>query len=181
MKPMALAMAVEIGKKNPAIVQAAIDFRDVINSAGGKYLTLVTALREAKLLRKEATLLLLGLGFTKGRASELNTLSTVKDEVWAKYSAGAVGFRAALQLEAGKEESSPGGTQEEGEESETPLPSKPRTKKIHDVAEGVKGHLNKAAAAFKRPLKGGVQTEYAYAYQLEGVNYYFAITASPKS
>lgn len=173
LKPMALQMAVTLGEKHPDIVAAVGEFKAAFNVAGDKYITVVSRIRQKKMLRKEATLLLLGLGVHKGRASELITLSAVGDDVWAKYTAQTIGFRAALQLGTGK--SSPGGTPAK--------PVKPATPplKIHDVQAEVKKALATVCATFKRPLKNGEKTEWAYAHTHDGVNYYFAITTSPKS
>lgn len=176
-----LAYAVQLGEKHPAIVKAAIEFQDVYNRAGEKFFGFASALREAKLLKKEATLLLLGLGLSKSRTSEMIKLSSVSDEVWAKYSAKAVGFRAALALEDGK--SSTGGTEEDGEEGEGTTTRKNEKKaplKIHDIPEKSRVAFLDACKAFSRPLKGGKPTEYALACTHDGVNFYIALSVSAK-
>jgi len=93
--------ACTLGQKNPAVVMAVTDLKESLGRAGEKYFLVVCALRDAKLVGKEATLLLLALGFSKQKASDLKKASNMSDAVWAKYSAKAVGFRAALELEDG--------------------------------------------------------------------------------
>lgn len=168
-------MAIKLGEQHPQIVTAVSELKTAYTETGQKYIKLATFLRQAKLLKKEGTLLLLGLGLTKGRASELLTLSAVGDEVWEKYTLNQVGFRAALQLDKPQVPT--------GEQTTIPEVEKPKkeTVKIYDVPNEVKTALREVPMHFKRPLKGGKKTEYAYAHTFEGVNYYFAITASAKA
>jgi len=180
MKPMALQMAIQIGEKNPAIVTAAQELRTAYAATGGKYITLAKALREAKLLRKEGTLLLLGLGLTKGRASELLDLSAVGDATWAKYISAEIGFRAALKLENGPEVP-PGEQSDEGETDATSGDKKKKKKvKIHDLTEQNKKAAHAFLTSFDRPLKNGKKTEWAYAVVIDGTKFYMALTADLK-
>lgn len=181
MSPVALALAVEVGKKHPAIVASVVELRSAITQAGEKYYTVLHALRSAKLQKKEATAVLLGLGLTKGRASELNKLSACSDEVWAKYSSKAVGFRAALALENGETdgESSPGGT---GEETEAP--AKRKKHKIHSVPKPLQSYLiefgNKwldKDSTLPDATKSGKRTEYGFTVESNGKTLYFSIFA----
>jgi len=169
LKPATLSLAVIVGQKNPAIVEAAVAFRQVFAEAGTKYLNLATALRTAKLPKKEGTALLRALGLTKGRASELLSLSAVSDEVWAKYTANTIGFRAALQLENGPSKENPAevppgehpaesGGEDSGEEGPQP------TKKLvfHELPQSVKDAINDAVAIWANPVKNKKPTDYAF-------------------
>jgi len=172
-----LALAVLVARKNPQIVAEGLAFREAYNRAGERYFGMCNALRSAKLVKKEGTALLLGLGFSKSRASEVIRLSSVSDAIWAKYSAGSVGFKAALELDAPQEESSAGGTEAEGDAKK---PAKAAVK-IHDLPKEVHVAFTEACALIARPLKKGAKTEWAYACRTpDGVNFYLAITASPK-
>lgn len=182
LKPMALQMAIQIGSKNPDIVKAALDFREAYGRAGEKFFAVASSLRSAKLVGKEATLLMLGLGFSKSRTSEMIRLSSVSDAIWNQYSAQKVGFRVALALDKPKDtpretSSSTGGT--EGEEGQNNS-STPAQVKLHDLPEKAKAPFLAALKAWSRPLKDGTKTEYTLQAEIDGVKFYVAITASPK-
>lgn len=184
MSAIQLALAGKLAQEYPAIVKAAEDFRDHYVRTGEKYFTLCKTVRDSKLAKKAATALLLGLGFPKSRASEIITVSAVSDELWAKYSAQSVGFKATLKLANPKPEVPPSEQATQGGETETETETAPAPRakpvKIHDITdENVKAALREVVTVFNRPLKGGEKTEWAYAHRLDGVNYYFAITASP--
>jgi len=180
MKPQALQAAITIGEKHPEIVKAALEFHEAYGRAGEKFFGMASTLRAAKLVGKEATLLMLGLGFSKSRASEMLRLSSVSDEIWAKYSAKTVGFRAALALDNGTEtESSTGGTTETGAENErqsnivkaVPAP----------LSEEIKAGLSTLLKSIKRPLKGGKPTDYDAEFYIDSVKFVVIIQASKKS
>lgn len=153
LKPKALQQAIKLGEKHPEIVRAASDLRSAYHEAGTKYLNLATQLRVAKLPKKEGTLLLLGLGLTKGRTSEILSLSAVGDDVWNQYTANTVGFRAALQLENGKKV--PPGE-----------PKKPReVAKVHKLPKEVASALADLLAKANLPMKNGKRTEYGFTYE----------------
>lgn len=177
-KGATLALAIQVGERHPQIVQAAIDFKKSFAESGEKYYQLLHTLRHAKLPKKEATALLLGLGFPKGRASELNKLSSAKDEVWAKYSGKAISFRAALALEDGKPEKG------EGSGNEGDKPSGKKKAKIHALPKPMQIAFAGAAepwlskdSTLPKPMKSGNRTEYGFTYEANGVTLYFQIFA----
>jgi len=176
-----LALAIQVGEKNPKIVNAAHEFKVAVGTTGEKYLKLLHALREAKLQKKEATALLLGLGFNKGRASELNKLSTAKQEVWDQYAAKGISFRAALALEDGKE---PKGTGSDSGNEGGPAKKKEKTK-IHPAPKWIQLSLADVAAAWLEKeggsiLKAGARTEYGFTYEAHNRTLYFQVFADRK-
>lgn len=177
LKGAGLTLAIQTGEKHPEIVQAAIEFKASVGLAGEKYYHLLHALRNAKLQKKEATALLLGLGFNKGRASELNKLSTCKQEVWDKYSGKAISFRAALALEDGKPVKGP----DSGNEGDKPSKKKA---KIHALPKPVQAALVTALepwlakdSTLPAPTKSGNRTEYGFTYEANGRTLYLQIFA----
>jgi len=184
LKQEQLAFAIKLGEKFPAVVSAATEMRasfavvdGAMREAGQKYFGLCSALRVTKMNRRESALLLKGLGFIKSRVSEILRVSEVSDAIWSQYSAKTIGFKAALALDAGK--SSAGGTDGEGAEEEAAKVSAKKAKtKIHEVPASIKNALSALCTEFKRPLKGGNNTEYAAAFVKDGVRYYFAISTS---
>lgn len=177
LKGVALTLAIQTGEKHPEIVQAAVEFKASVGIAGEKYYHLLHALRHAKLQKKEATALLLGLGFNKGRASELNKLSTCKQEVWDKYSGKAISFRAALALEDGKPVKGP----DSGNEGSKPTKKK---NKIHTLPKPVQSALVGALepwlakdSTLPAPTKSGQRTEYGFTYEANGRTLYLQIFA----
>jgi len=158
MNEITVKAAVDIAAKHPSIVKAAVEFREAYGRAGEKFFGIASTLREAKLVKKEATMLLHALGFSASRTSEMIKLSSVSDEIWSKYSAQSVGFRAALQLqnESG-DESSTGGKPDK----------KPKAKhKVHpimkEVAEALADILNDSSV----PMLDGKRTEYGHTIEL---------------
>jgi len=178
MKPMALQLAIQLGQKHPAIVQAVVEFRDAYGRAGEKYFGMASSLREAKLQKKESTALLLGLGLSKSRVSEIIRVSSVSDAIWNQYSAKSIGFKAAMQLEAG--ESSDGGT-DDSEDKTDKKKADTKALKIYDVPEFIRLELAQMARGWPRPLKNGKTTEYVFRYQEnpKAIAFYFAISAIP--
>lgn len=174
---MGLALAIEVGRKNPAIVQAVTEFREQYGRLGEKYFGMCKAVREAKLARKESTALLLGLGLAKSRVSEILSVSEVSQVVWDKYDQKQIGFKAALKSQSIEQPAAEKGAEE------VP-PSEPEAKKerviIRELAEANKARALDFLRAFERPLAEGKTTEYAVAAVFGGVKYYMQLTASPK-
>lgn len=181
LKGATLQLALQTGAKHPEIVQSVVEFRSAIATAGEKYYHILHALRAAKLPKKEATALLLGLGFNKARASELNRVSAIKDEVWQKYSEKSIGFKAALGYgEAESDESSDVGTTGDG----TAEPSKRTKAKIHSLPKPVAKALHEAMlpwldkdSTLPRPNKSDKRTEYGFTIEKDGRTLYFQIFA----
>jgi len=172
-----LAYAIELGKKHPEIVNAVVEMKDALGKAGEKFFSVASALRSAKLVGKEASMLLYGLGFSKQRVSDMKALSSVSDEVWTKYSASQIGFRAALALEAGPtggtEGESEGGVEGDGDEQK---PKKAKHK-VHAMPKDAAQYLN-GLATLKLSMKGGQRTEYGHTVELpDGKFYYVSIFA----
>jgi len=171
MNDITLNAAAIVASKNPAIVKAAVEFREAYGRAGEKFFGIATELRNAKLVKKEATMLLHALGFSPSRTSEMIRLSSVSDEIWAKYSAQTIGFRAALELEAGPEEEGA-----EGENSTGGKKPRKERAKIHSVPKDIAAYLT-ALPPWNRPLKGGARTEYGFTVERDGQTFYFQIFA----
>lgn len=168
MKPAALQLAIATGAKHPEIVHSVVELASAMQNAGEKYYRVLHVLRAAKLQKKEVTALLLGLGIHKSRASQLNALSSCKDEVWKKYSEKAIGFRAALELENG----------EEPKPSDSDESKKKRVKaKIHPVPKPIQTALAEAVAGWEKPNKAGKRTEYGFTVERDGITLYFQIFA----
>lgn len=176
LKPMALAMAIQIGEKHPEIVKAAVEFKDAYGRAGEKFFGMASTLRAAKLVGKEATLLMLALGFSKSRASEMLRLSSVSDAIWNQYSAKQVGFRAALQLDRPKVPpvEPTGETKGESEESGKTENSRQSNVVVAVEAEFTDADKEKFLAVMRlmvKPLKKGKPTDYQLAMVHDGVKY----------
>lgn len=181
MSPIGLALAIEVGKRNPEIIQAVHEFREQYGRLGEKYFGMCKAVRTAKLVRKESTALLLGLGLSKSRVSEILTVAEVSDEVWNRYDQKQIGFKAALKsvsIADGKNDDDLGAGQAE---TKVP-PSEPVKPKvvIREFSEINKPHVLAMLKVLVRPLHEGVQTDYALGAVIDGVKYYVALTASPK-
>lgn len=180
LKGAGLQLAIQVGTRHPEIVQSVVELKASIAQAGEKYYHVLHALRAAQLPKKEATALLLGLGFSKSRASELNKLSSVKDEVWAKYSEKSIGFKAALALENGG--SSAVGTSHSGNEGDAPTPRKKN--KIHSLPKPVSAAIMEAVtpwlakdSTLPKPMKSGKRSEYGFTVEQNGLTLYFQIFA----
>jgi len=178
LSPIGLALAIEVGRKNPAIVQAVQEFRDQYGRLGEKYFGMCKALREAKLARKESTALLLGLGLAKSRVSEILSVSEVSDVVWERYDQKQIGFKAALKSQV-------------IEDKQLPIPGVPTAEQpkqevhkarvvIKEFSDHNKAVINVMLKALARPLHGVNTTEWAYAAVIDDVRYYVALTVSPK-
>jgi len=130
LKPEQVQFAIELGNKFPGIVQQAEALKaetvlaaEALGRMGQKYYGTCNELRKAKLNRRESTLLLKGLGFSKSRVSEMLKVSEVSDELWAKFEGQQIGFKATLAL--ADSPSSDGGTEGEGDgEEEAKKPKK---------------------------------------------------------
>lgn len=158
MNQVTLAAAVNVGAKHPDIVKAAVEFREAYGRAGEKFFGIASALRAAKLVKKEATMLMHALGFSASRTSEMIKLSSVSDEIWGKYSAQSVGFRAALQLEDeanGDAETSTG-----GKKKERAAPAK-----IHPLSKHALEAIN-GLTSDHCPMVDGKRTEYSGTIEL---------------
>jgi len=163
MNNLTLAAAAVVAQKNPGIVTAAVELRDAMGKAGEKFFGIASQLRTAKLVKKEATMLLHALGFSASRTSEMIKLSSVSDEIWNKYSAGSVGFRAAMQLENGPDEGEGGG------EGKTSTGGKKRqAHKAYPVPKGLAALVNTffKEKADELPMKAEKRTEYFHTVEL---------------
>lgn len=104
--PAQLTEAHELHAKFPAIVLAHKKVKEQEQNLRGKWLSLCEKLREpgngVVLDAKQMTLILRGLGENKSRASEIVRVVSVDDDVWAKYKANVIGFRAVLAIARGK-------------------------------------------------------------------------------
>jgi len=176
MSTLQLQVAVLVAERNPELLKSAQEFKDSYNRAGQTYFGMCSALRASKIVKKEATAFLLAMGFSKSRASEVIRLSSVSDAIWSKYSAGSVGFKAALQLENQEDaptQSSAGGT---------PAAVSTPSRKLHPLPKEVHQAFTEACALIVRPLKKGAKTEWTYACRTpEGVNFYVSLIATPKA
>jgi len=187
LKPAQVQFAVEIGNKFPGIVQAAIDFEQAYSEvlsvsakAGGKYFTLCSELRIAKMNRRESSLLLRGLGFTKNRVHEILKVSEVDDSIWNQYTAGQVGFKAVFALAGDSKDGatvSDTETQVPGWESTAGgIEKTPRARNlIKDCPESIRTRLNAVANGWQ--VKE-TPVEFAYAVVRNGKRFYFAISVS---
>jgi len=177
MNALTLVAAANIATKNQAIVQAAVEFREAYGRAGEKFFGIASALRDAKLVKKDATMLMHALGFSPSRTSEMIRLSSVSDEVWGKYSGKSVGFRAALKLENGEREGEGDGK----DESSTGGKKKRQAVKIYPVTGHVKALLNELAKLQQElPMKNKKRTEYAYTVELPEGRFYHVTIFSDK-
>jgi len=137
LKPEQLQMAASLAVKFPAIVSESVALRSEfaqvdaqLQRAGQRYYGFCSELRRAKLNRRESTLLLKALGYVKTRISEILKVSEVSDEIWAKYSNGQIGFKAALALERGTDDDDDGGEGEGESEGDTEKKTKKKEKRL---------------------------------------------------
>jgi len=103
-----LKLAVALQEQCPAIVAAVREVSQFEAGLRDKYFALCTAIRETQipvvegatrtLNRREVTLLLRSLGYTKQRVTEINRVVEVSDEVWQKFKQKELGFRAVLSI-----------------------------------------------------------------------------------
>jgi len=170
MNDITLAAAVSIAEKNPQIVTAIVDLRDAMGRAGEKFFGVASTLRAAKLVKKEATMLLHAMGLSPSRTSEMIRLSSVSEKIWKQYSAQSVGFRAALQLDNGdkgktKKENSTGG----------------KKHKVHAVNAHVADVLAQLAKLQDGlPMLDGQRTEYSHTVELGEGRFVFISLFSDK-
>lgn len=94
--------AAELSAKFPQLEIAYKKVKQQEENLRGKWFHFCDLLREpsksAKLNGREMTLLLLSFGERKQRATEIIKVVSVDDDVWAKYKANVIGFKAVLQL-----------------------------------------------------------------------------------
>jgi len=167
-----------VAGKCPEIVKAASEFRDQYTRLGEKYYGLCKAVRDAKLQKKESTALLLALGLAKSRVSDLHVVAMVSDDMWARYSAQQIGFKAALEevRSERKQPALPGlAATVEGEAA-----PKRQALILRDLTEKDKEHFKTCFAQILRPLHEGQATEYAYSYVLNQVRFYMQLSTSAK-
>jgi len=167
-------MAIQLGTQHPQIVKAVTNLTTAMEQAQGRYYQVLHALRAAKLQKKENTALLLGLGFHKSRVSQLCAMASVSDDVWAKYSAKTIGFRAALELENGGGDDTP---EVEVVDPEAENGRKRARAKIYPVPKGIQTALAAAVEHWEKPNKGGNRTEYGLTVERDGITLYFQIFA----
>jgi len=130
--------------------------------------------------------LLLSLGLSKSRGSELNKISTAPDAVWNKYSTGQLGYKATFQLmtsSAGGTAAAQGEGEEEGEADEKPT-KKRNVAKIHPLPKPIQKALAAAVepwlaknSRLPQPMKSDARTEYGFTYEANGKTLYFTIFA----
>lgn len=108
LKPDQLRFAIELGAKFPSIVNeatalkgAAAEADAALGRMGQKYYGFCSALRDAKLNRRESSILLKGLGFAKNRVYEILKVSEVDQVLWDKFANKQIGFKATLALSNG--------------------------------------------------------------------------------
>jgi len=167
--------------KFPLIVKSVNEFREGYVRAGELYFGMCSAVREAKLEKKDSTLVLLALGLSKSRTSEVIRVSSVPDAIWSQYAAGSVGFKATLALGKDKPQVvGPEAGQTGGDPGQNPPKAPRKVAKIRDLTE-------KAQEALKKVLRnigkhdGESPTEYALSVRIEELNYYVAITVTDKN
>jgi len=69
-----------------------------IGAVGSRYLDLCLQIRKYAIAPVVVTRVLLDMGFTKSRASEINTVAQAPDDVFAPYQARMIGFIKVLGL-----------------------------------------------------------------------------------
>jgi len=173
------AEALALLEKHPAIQKAAGEFLDVYARAGEKYFALASALRSAKLEKKDATAVLLAAGLSKSRTSEVVKVSTVPEAIWQKYSAQAIGFKAAIEASKG-EDSDAEGSESTAESSD--VGTKKAKTKIYPYGEKIEKLLAKALAGLVAPATTDGQTvslaEFGGQIKVGKSVFYVAVTAN---
>jgi len=108
LSPAELTVAKDLQALCPKVVAAANEVSTFEAGLRDRYFKLCVALRDTRvsaadtagaqrgLNRREVTLLLLSLGYTKQRVTEINRVVEVSDELWAKFEKKKLGFRAVL-------------------------------------------------------------------------------------
>jgi len=102
------AQAAELQTLCPAIVDAVKEVSEFEAGLRDKYFGLCRAIRDTQLkvtegatrglTRREVTLLLQSLGYSKQRITEINRVVEVPPEIWKQFEQKQMGFRAVLTL-----------------------------------------------------------------------------------
>jgi len=100
----------ELQAKFPEVVAAAADFANLEQTAARKYFTLADSLRRTGLNGRELGILLASLGYRKQRVTEIKKAISVSDDVWNKYKANVIGFKAVLAIARAPAETPPAET-----------------------------------------------------------------------
>lgn len=181
LKQPQLQQAIALGAQFPLIVGAVqslklgLDSADVaLKNAAEHYRTVVSEVHSAKLNRKEATVLLLGLGMRANRISEVLRVAELPPPAYKRYMAGELGFKAVLALDS---------AQKKGKGKEVKAGTKKPNRKvvIHTIGDAVRPLIIEALAGLvgKKRVKGA-STEWALQYRdKSGSNVYVAVTVSP--
>lgn len=166
--------AQELSDKFPQIAIAYKKVKEQENNLRGKWFSFCDLLREpsksAKLNGREMTLLLLSLGERKQRATEIIKAISVDDDVWAKYKANVIGFKAILQIARHGEAESPAGSAEAENDTETPPApekDKPVIKTLPKVLQDMLAEYLGANVAIMEPTGKGYY-EFSYASTVNG-------------
>jgi len=174
------AEALALLEKHPAIQKAAGEFLDVYARAGEKYFALASALRSAKLEKKDATAVLLAAGLSKSRTSEVVKVSTVPESIWQKYSAQAIGFKAAIEASKGEDSESLDGSKSGAESSD--VGTKKAKTKIYPYGDKIEKLLAKALAGLVAPSTTEGETvslaEFGGQIKVGKSVFYVAVTAN---
>lgn len=88
----------ELQAKFPDVVRAASAVADQEQAMARKYFNLADSLRRTGLNGREMSLLMASLGYRKQRITEIKKAISVSDDVWEKYKANVIGFRAVLAI-----------------------------------------------------------------------------------
>lgn len=158
-------LAMDLQQRCPGIVAAVKEVSQFEAGLRDRYFALCTAIRETQLEvtqgatrtlnRREVTLLLRSLGYTKTRVSEINRVVEVSDEVWEQFKKKELGFRAVLSIARGKPEEAAeadqvtDATPEGGAPGVAPVPPKPKPKLPVAVQDAIAHAIVEKAAKVK--------------------------------
>jgi len=150
--------------------------RDAVKAVGQKYVAMCEWIRTKQIDPKTVTRVLLEQGFPKTRASEVNRIAQVSDELWDKYKAGEVGRMRILELARGNDtedvtgsgESEGEGEGESGGKSESAVDVEDIGKaKIVTMAKAAKTILNAAEFLNLRSKKWTIHNGYVLTLKKE--------------
>lgn len=169
LKPEELKQAVELQTKNPEVVKMTEELRQAMQKTGEKYIGLCESLRNSQLNGPDMVLLMRSLGFRKQRITEIRRVISVPDELWEKYKARQLSFKATLtaargglQLPAGETPDKEERESEDGEGEGGGGGS--GGAKIHRMPKGLQTELVKALN--EHPLKDTPGSEgYEFVYK----------------
>jgi len=183
--PIQQKQAEQLQAQCPDIVLAVQEVSQYEAGLKERYFGLCVAIRNAALKienaavrgmnRREVTLLLQSLGYSKQRITEINRVVEVPPELWAKFEAKQVGFRATLEQARGKNPVTAGEEGGEGQGGTPPTPTPPRVRIT--LTSPQMDHL---AAAAKKLIKSGVKVTkgdagYQFVYEGEGFKVSFNV------